>query len=304
MKIVAHVGVKDESALIRRCLRHLARIGVERTVVFDYASTDGTADVVDELIRNGWPTALQRVAVPAGLEVEALRRLHVEAARAEQADWLILQDADEFWLPASGRIGDVASAVDAATAVIEVPRFNVPLTQAGAAAAPLMSPQHYADILLITRPITDFWQQRERYAEVPWMFSSVMPKIMLRPQRVVSLGNGGHSAQFEGGQPAGVHRPRDLLVAHLPFTTLARFIGKSNNVRDMLSTDAKRAALEGAYHWKEWIGRGADADMLEVARQEFRKSMLDARTLALLRHAGVIESAADWLAAGAGPPPR
>ena len=48
MKLLAHLGVRNEVELIERCIAHLWQIGVDHIVVCDMYSTDGTAEILKQ----------------------------------------------------------------------------------------------------------------------------------------------------------------------------------------------------------------------------------------------------------------
>ena len=102
MKIVAVVGVMDERELLPDCVRHLYDIGVDEVVVRDAGSTDGSLD---------WAQAHQGPRlrlVPVGEDEKTQPAIwharECEIADATRADWVLHLDADEFWLPATGRL--------------------------------------------------------------------------------------------------------------------------------------------------------------------------------------------------------
>jgi hypothetical protein len=72
---------------------------------------------------------------------EELKRRAIESVRAAPADWVLFQDADEFWLPASGSLRHCASLTG--NDIVTVNRFNVVATENGPAFAMPPVPEAY-----------------------------------------------------------------------------------------------------------------------------------------------------------------
>jgi hypothetical protein len=103
-----------------------------------------------------------------------------------------------------------------------------------------------------------------------------------------------------GKAPLRVHRPSDLVIAHLPFTTPARFRRKVDNIREVFAVyaDYFRERPGQAWHWRRWLSLEDEAAM----DREFWRQAFDAATLQAYRHDGVISDAATLFAPAASAP--
>jgi hypothetical protein len=205
------------------------------------------------------------------------------------ADWLLLLDADERWLPRSGRLADCAALAGAD--VLSVPRFNVALGPRGLCLGEPLLPAGYADTLLFAKPIADFPGHLARHPETPWSRGVPVPKVMIRPPRVARLTAGQHEA-VAGAAPVRQCVPADLLIAHLPFTTAARFRRKVANLRRTLEVQRAFFQPHQAWHWRRWFA----LETPEAVDAEFARQQLDEAEITALRAAGVLRSAAELLA--------
>src|SRR6266404_8843647 len=106
MKIAAHLGVKDEVDLIERAIVHLRAIGVDTIVVCDMCSTDGTFEVLERYRSNEFEIIQLSNRTPT----KTWLLQNYELIKAVDADWILLLDADEFWLPSSGSLKDYVTA--------------------------------------------------------------------------------------------------------------------------------------------------------------------------------------------------
>jgi hypothetical protein len=115
---------------------------------------------------------------------------------------------------------------------------------------------------------------------------------MARPERIGALTDGMHDIIANAGPPLRYRVPDDLLVAHLPFTTLARFKQKIVNIRRLISVHDAYWGEALAWHWRRWL---ALADEGKIG-EEFARQIYDAEEIATLLSSGTIRSAADMLA--------
>src|SRR5947207_8904432 len=101
MRIVAHVGIKDEVELIESTIAHLRAVGVDHIIAIDDYSTDGTAELLEQYRSDDdfWVARLNATEQDKSLEL----------VRKAKADWVIFLDADEYWLPVSGSLKDCAA---------------------------------------------------------------------------------------------------------------------------------------------------------------------------------------------------
>src|SRR5262249_32197424 len=106
MRIAAYLGVKDEVELIERTIKHLRAIGVDLIIAVDSRSTDGTAEILQSYESKDDFWLFQTDELGRGHSEETWMRRNVEIIKRAQADWVILLDADEYWLPASGSLKD------------------------------------------------------------------------------------------------------------------------------------------------------------------------------------------------------
>jgi glycosyltransferase involved in cell wall biosynthesis len=286
MKVVALLGVKDEVELIGASINHLRSIGVDLIIAYDDGSTDGTLEVLEALKTNDdlWIVHVDRVEPWKDAITETWR---LAWARKANADWILFLDADEFWIPATGSLRDCCSLENAD--ILTVDRFNVPLTRRGPLVPGEFSPSHYKDLFLFVETIPDFHLYIQQHPEVPWIIGQpIVPKVLARADAIGTVSAGGHFVEPAADRLVQRTKPRDLLIAHVPFTTFARFERKVTNLGRVIRVSPDFFSGYVAWHWKRW------ASMLEIGhlREEFERQMLDEHLVASLLKAGVIRTAA------------
>lgn len=124
MKLVMTLLVRNEVDILEDNLDYHLAQGVDFVIVTDHGSSDGTSELLRAYERQG----AVRVLREEGYEHHQSRRVTRMAQLAlteHAADWVIHNDADEFWWPLSGSLRDVFDSIPDEYGQIEVTRrFN------------------------------------------------------------------------------------------------------------------------------------------------------------------------------------
>src|SRR5687768_13062418 len=103
MKLVMTLKIRDEGDVIDANLRFHLAAGVDFFIVTDNGSVDETPEILERYRKAGLAQILEKPADefyrPNPEWVTDMARL---AATEHGADWVINNDADEFWWPLSG----------------------------------------------------------------------------------------------------------------------------------------------------------------------------------------------------------
>ncbi|WP_428311670.1 glycosyltransferase family 2 protein [Hydrocarboniphaga sp.] len=290
-KIAALVGVKDEVELIDRCIAHLRRIGVGQIVVFDANSTDGT---IERLQQHAQAGALQYFVIDDRQPdaMQQVNQISRQLLGASDAEWVMFQDADEFWLPASGDLRDGLAGHRAD--VLSVRRFNVPVTDAGVLLPDSLEPARYRELQLFAKPVRDLRKRlQDQEDNMAWIRDVPRGKVIARRRVIGGVALGGHDVIVPPQIEASRACPLDVLIAHLPFTTATRFARKRRNISEYFKQrDAEGKGAEArAWHWRRWDELADDPAVLA----EFQRQLLPMRRIQKMQQRGVVRSAADLL---------
>ena len=185
MKLVMTLLLRDEEDIVRENLDfHLAQ-GVDRVIVTDNGSEDATVEILREYEARGVVRLLLEPAddYSQGRWVTRMARL----AAAEGADWVINNDADEFWWPRSGTLASTFEGL-------------------GDEVGDRGRPSHQ----LRPRPEDGrrFWERmtaRERESLNP-LGKPLPPKVAHRAHREITVVQGNH--RVEGPDLGGARRRR------------------------------------------------------------------------------------------------
>jgi hypothetical protein len=287
MRIAAVVGVMEEAGLIGPALAALRRAGVGRIAVLDDGSTDGTRERVAAVAAADPAITLAAPIWDDGPPFRLDGPVFGPLLRESAPDWLIITDADEFWLAAGGRI-DRTPGLDQAD-VVRVERYNaLPVDEAG-----LDDP---ATLLALNLILDRRKLDPDRMAAMPdrpWIMGRLAPKLMIRPGRVAGFSMAAHAAEpAPGAAPLRELSPEGLLIAHLPFTDMGRFARKIANVDRMLQALPEAPPLGKAWHWAHWLDLARRGELTA----EFERQRLTPERQAALRASGGLRRAGDILA--------
>jgi hypothetical protein len=286
MRIAAFLGVKDEVELVETAIRHLRRIGVDLIIACDSNSTDGTLEIL-ELHRSDadfWiRTFDDRHVGPE--DWPHLAMTVVAEARAAGIDWILFQDADEFWLPKTGHLKD-CSALNSFD-VLSVKRYNAPL-KAESPQVPALEPDNYEQLLLFVEQASDLRTQLVDDSAMAWISGVPTAKCLARVECIAGVSAAGHSID---GDRLRQTVPADLLIAHFPFTTRPRFAKKVKNIKALFSGIDVEIPPELAWHWRRWL----ELDRQGGIDEEYRRSVPTGAALTELAQKGALRSAAQLL---------
>ena len=288
MKIAANLTVLDEVELIEDAIRHLRAIGVDVISVTDLGSTDGTLNVLAKFASDPdvriFSITAENNPDPANYGMQSYRK----TVEVFDPDWVLLVDADEFWIPRSGDIKQTAALQWAQT--LSVKRFNVPPVQGRPFLRENLSPSHYGDLLLVARGAAEAWDKVPYRKNMPWIMATIMPKIMTKPAVAADIGRGSHRVTSISGQEPQTATPDDLLIAHVPFSTRERFFRKVKNIERSLAGYGHLLVGLEAWHWKHWLKRLHEGRLGE----EYERQILTSAELQKAMDFGVIRSAAAY----------
>lgn len=123
MKLVMTLLVRNEADVIGANIEYHLAQGVDFVIVTDHGSEDGTEEILREYERMGVAKMI-RDEEEGHHQSNRVTRMAEMARLGNGADWVIHNDADEFWWPLVGNLRDVFSSIPARYGQIVVQRRN------------------------------------------------------------------------------------------------------------------------------------------------------------------------------------
>jgi hypothetical protein len=201
MKLGMTLVVRNEADIIEANIDYHLAQGVDFVLVTDHGSDDGTSEILARYERDGVAEVI-RDDREGHRQSERVNRMVRIAVERYSADWVINNDADEFWWPLAGSLHDVFASMPEQFGQIEVQRRNFLPRPDG--------PGQFLDRLV--------------YREAQSLNPRGLPlesKVAHRPGEGVKIGPGNHFLLTEGLRmtPAG-----ELIeILHFPMRDFEQF---------------------------------------------------------------------------------
>lgn len=258
VKLVMTLLVRDEADIVAANIRHHLAAGVDFIVATDNGSTDGTVEILEGFERDG----VLHLRHDANDTFDQAR-LTTEMARLARerfaADWVLSNDADEFW------VGPIRETIERAPA-------NLLFCRRANRVAPREESWSFAAARhLVVKP------DDEAPAE---LLRSIPPKVLVRAADLIGLTQGCHNAEMRDARPAAA---REILIRHFPVRGRDHFVRKATAGG---AAYARNTALDprlGA-HWRRWH-RAIQGGRLD---EEYARVVPSAGDLAAASAAGTV----------------
>jgi Glycosyl transferase family 2 len=201
MKLVMTLLVRNEIDVIEANLEYHLAQGVDFVIVTDHGSEDGTSEILREYERMGVATVI-RDEDEGHHQSNRVTRMAEIARSGYDADWVIHNDADEFWWPLVGDLRDVFSSLPAQFGQIKVKRRNF---------RPLVEDDGPFYSRLVHREVGTLTPSGH----------ALESKVAHRPHPQVVVAPGNHS--IRGGELPAVPAVDMLEIFHFPMRSYEQF---------------------------------------------------------------------------------
>jgi len=123
MRLVMTLKVRDEEDVIEQNLRFHRALGVDFFVVMDNGSVDSTPEILARYADAGLAHVLRdETGDLRALGAEWYTRMARMAATEFEADWVVHNDADEFWWPLTGDLKKALAVIPERFGAVVAPR--------------------------------------------------------------------------------------------------------------------------------------------------------------------------------------
>lgn len=200
--------VKDEIDIIETNLKFHLEAGVDHVIVTDNGSSDGTRDLLSDYAR------LAEVSVIDEPEQDYsqhrwVTRMALMAAEQMRADWIINNDADEFWQHPELSLKQALIQAKAEQQVCQ--RRNLFYALDGDETQPWFERNiYYCEQCSRPPRLPDALKDA---LPSPFYTLNLLPKILLRAKNLEAVGQGNHSASYVGNSS---RENSEIMVYHFP----------------------------------------------------------------------------------------
>lgn len=294
MRIAMSILVRDEADVIESNIRHHAAQGVATFIVTDNASVDGTAAILKSLSSEFDITVINEPSLTIDQDLWVTRMAN-ELQSTNAADWVINNDADEFWLPSEGR--SMAEAIQFElnqcqfpaqdVGVIYCQRYNlVPSKEAVES-----SEYHFTDNVY---QVKCDWLDAKNELNLPEESAAILgggQHVIIRtlPGKVITKLSGLQSIDM--GNHDAAHSLKkinatSIEIAHYPIRTFSQFQKKVINYGSSIENN-KRFDASISLHLRRWY----DSYKKNTLAGEYAAIVLDEKKLKTLEESGILTRA-------------
>jgi len=247
--------VRDEVDVVAANVAFHLDNGVDFVIATDNGSRDGTRDVLDEFQRQGVLKVIDE-PVQDFSQSRWVTRMALMARDQFGADWILNNDADEFWYPLRG---DLKSELETTSAnVLEYGRWNMLCAWSADEAAAWTSRLRYRvkeplPIPHLEDPMVDVLEQPYYYWDLP-------TKVLSRAEGIVRVEQGNHSVEIANRKQ---RRGGNVVILHYPFRTRSQFLHKVVRGGEAYARNSSLPASIG-WHWRRWYQKVRSGDERDV----------------------------------------
>ncbi len=247
-RLVMTILVKNEADIIEANIRTHASLGVDAFVVMDNNSDDETREILSAL-QNEFEI---EIIDESGMYAQAkwMRRLSKIAKEKFHADWVISNDADEFWLPKEGHTLKEHLAFKGS--VLTCHRYNMVLDEGTLKSGNFFNSRYYVE-----NPISYTKHKQLQNDKVSIMLGKIGPKTIVNPNGLLYLRGGNHKALHIANlrdylRPGydKIKRFEPIEVFHYPIRSYAQFEKNIINRKKLLESDEK---VSMGPHYRRWV---------------------------------------------------
>lgn len=204
MKLVMTLLVRDEADILKAHIDYHLNQGVDKIIVMDNMSVDGTSDIIADYVTAGAVHFIYQGRDDYS-QGDWVTGMALTAVYQFGAEWVINSDADEFWWTDGRSLKDVLAREPGSASAVRVERQN-----------------------FIPRPDTvgPFWQRMEirETRSFNAVGEPIPPKVIHRGEGNIRVEQGNHRV-FRGEDPIYA-APCSLSILHFPVRTEAQLTNK------------------------------------------------------------------------------
>ncbi len=243
-RLVMTILVRDEADIIEANIRTHASLGVDAFVIMDNGSIDGTREILSKLVKEFEIIVIDEKGDYN--QAKWMKQLAMIAKKRLKADWVINNDADEFWLPKNDL--NLKENLAFKGSVLTVDRYNMILERE----------KYFFDTsYLVENPVFYSKEKQLTSEKLSIILTKIGPKTIINPYGLIYLRGGNHKAlhirnmrdYLRSGYDK-IKRFKDIEVFHYPIRSYTQFEQNIKNRKRLLESSKK---VSMGPHYRRWV---------------------------------------------------
>ncbi|HEO98711.1 MAG: glycosyltransferase family 2 protein [Campylobacterales bacterium] len=246
-RLVMTILVKNEADIIEANIRTHAALGVDAFAVMDNDSTDGTREILEKLQSEFELLIIDEKGQYN--QAKWMKQLANIAKNDLKADWVINNDADEFWLPSNDM--NLKENLAFKGSVLTVNRYNMILDEA------CHDGNFFASTHYVANPVSYSKKTLMDTEEASLVLTKIGPKTIVNPHGLIEIRGGNHKAWHIANTYEYLFKKYDKIkkftninVLHYQFRSYEQFEKNIKNRKILL--ESKKHIRMGA-HYRRWV---------------------------------------------------
>jgi len=244
-RLVMTLLVRDEADIIRANIDFHLRQGVDFIVATDNGSKDGTREILAEYEKRSVLTLIDEPGRDYSQGRWVSRMAHL--ARDEyEADWILNNDADEFW---HSKGADLKQDLANATASMLIcARYQMFFPHDAPAPRNIFADARWR----IAQPVPNrpLAKPLEDPLAAPYLYLDLPSKVLCRAAGLENVEQGNHSATYAN---ASQEHSQAITIYHYPIRGFGHFLRKVT-LGGAAYANNKELHESVGWHWRRWYG--------------------------------------------------
>lgn len=242
-KIFGVSTVRNEVDIISTTVRHQLSLGLDRILILDNGSTDGTVEILQEIAKEDKRVVLTMNNSPfkqAAIVTELAREAYHQGA-----DWVLPFDADEFWYAKDDNFREIVAHSEAGALQVWPVNFVQERNQHRSSPEALLSmTRRVANPVQFGPHCRDLVESRK----IGFVEMAYPTKVISRPSEMIKIRRGNHSVV---GAKGPYEECNDIVCLHAPLRSRAILESKVERRRRLDQAGIPRNA--GAFYVHYWV---------------------------------------------------